>query len=171
MEWWEDVCSGDVTYKSTKGAKKEFTVTAALVAKVLGSGEGDEVSEVQPVMCSLLATYFAAAWADTPWLHFLPSDARAMRPRRRSRLPAKARYYDAAAVASSTNIPTIDHVARASAVLSFEFKPRPARQRPPVRVLNEARPVAARRRCRAQGRDAGRHYAVPVCVCRHSGRL
>jgi hypothetical protein len=39
-------------------------------AKVLGSGEGDEVSEVQPVMCSLLATYFAAAWVGTPWLRF-----------------------------------------------------------------------------------------------------
>jgi hypothetical protein len=54
-QWWEDVCSGDVTYKSTKGAKKEFTVSAALVAKVLGSGEGDEVSQVRMVMCSLLA--------------------------------------------------------------------------------------------------------------------
>jgi hypothetical protein len=68
--WWADVRSGDGAYNPTKGAKKEFAVTTALVAKVLGSGEGDEVSEVQPVMCSLLATYFAAAWADTPWLHF-----------------------------------------------------------------------------------------------------
>jgi hypothetical protein len=140
--WWADVRSGDGAYNPTKGAKKEFAVTAALVAKVLGSGEGDEVSEVQPVMCSLLATYFAAAWADTPWLHFFAERRTSDTPEATITSASKSsRYYDAAAVASSSKIATIDHVARASAVMSFEFKPRPARggsAATTVRVLNEA---------------------------------
>jgi hypothetical protein len=121
-QWWADVCNGDVA------STKEFPVTPALVAKVLGSGEGDEVSEVQPVMCSLLATYFAVAWADTPWLRFFAERRTIDAPDGTvTSTSNKSRYYDAAAVASSTKITTIDDVARASAVMSFEFKPWPAR--------------------------------------------
>jgi hypothetical protein len=68
-------------------------------------------------------------------LQFFTSDA-----------PAGTRSFDAAAVASLTNIPEIDHVARSSTVMSFEFKPQPPRDNRPLQgasfVLKAATPGA-----------------------------
>jgi hypothetical protein len=125
QRWWATVKSDVSTLNVPETKKQVHTITANLVNNVLkGVGES-EVNDVQAVMCSLVAFYFAAVAerVGAPWLrcfvdrvsYGLPVDAVVQ-------VGANLRYFDAASFASTSKIDVVDTVAHASTVMSFEFK-------------------------------------------------
>jgi hypothetical protein len=102
--------------------KQVHTITADLVMKVFCGENASEIDEVQPVMCSLLAQYFAAVAEHAPWLRcFVERVSRGMPNSTVMSASASTRYCDAAAFASTKQVGDVDGVARASTLMSFEF--------------------------------------------------
>lgn len=122
QRWWTMVKTNAATLGVPETTKQVHTITADLVRKVFCGENASEVDEVQPVMCSLLAQYFAAVAEHAPWLRcFVERVSRGMPSGTVIRASASTRYFDAAVFASSEQVDNFDNVVRASTLISFEF--------------------------------------------------
>lgn len=120
QQWWDMVIGKSPPNKPETAVT---LVTAELVQKVFSGKDGAEISDVQLVLCSLLAHYFAAVAVHAPWLRcFTERVSHSMPVGTVLAARVNSRYFDAAAFASTTSVAVVDEVARASTVMAFEFK-------------------------------------------------